>query len=510
MAHRSLFDWFAATVRRWPSEVALEVEDHRLTYRQLAEAVDRAASLIGDTHGSLPRRVGILASRSLAAYAGYLAGLRIGATIVPLNPAFPPERNQLLCERADIDIVITDQKTAEQASALPKRVTRLDLADDDLVRGPVPGIPWNERPNDVAYVLFTSGSTGIPKGVPVSHSNVDPYLRFNIARYQVGPGCRLSQAFDLTFDPSVFDLFVAWGSGATLVVPQKAELMAPIDYVNSRRLTHWFSVPWLISMTDRLGQLTSDVMPGLRWSLFAGEQLTVDQAESWQRAATGSVIENIYGPTELTVTCTSYRVPAERPDWPVTPNGTIPIGNAYPFMDILVLDEDGNEAIEGELCVRGPQRFGGYLDPHDNVGRFMTFDDGTGRPYDGSTPLQPSHWYRTGDRVRWLDDELVHLGRLDAQVKIQGCRIEPGEIEAVVRAQKNVEEAVVLVVPTARGALEIVAIYTGGDIPSRDLARSLQKRLPRYMVPKRFKHLESFPLNANGKIDRRRLVEDFV
>ncbi|MDH2424609.1 amino acid adenylation domain-containing protein [Sphaerisporangium sp. TRM90804] len=509
-----LYDWFSAGAEKWPSEIAIEVDGLQLSYRRLEHAVARMAGLINRAHGSRPpRRVGILAARSLAAYAGYLAALRLGATVVPLNPAFPPDRNRLLCDRAGVDVVITDESAAGQVSSLPPGVTLVNPAADAwraLLNGPVPDIPPCGRTNDVAYILFTSGSTGIPKGVPIRHENVAPYLDFNIERYQVGPGCRLSQAFDLTFDPSVFDLFVAWGAGATLVVPRKDELMAPVDFVNARRVTHWFSVPWYISMTSRLDQLTPDSMPGLRWSLFAGEQLTVEQADAWRTAAPRSVIENIYGPTELTVTCTGYRLPARRADWPVTANATVPIGRPYPFMETRVVDESGREAPEGELCVRGPQRFAGYLDSGDDAGRFLEIDDDGARPYDGTAPLESSHWYRTGDRVRWADGELVHLGRLDAQVKINGCRVELGEIEAAVRGQECVREAVVLVVPSARGAMEIVAVYTGEEARSRDLVTSVRRRLPRYMVPSRFKRLASFPLNANGKIDRRRLAEELT
>ncbi len=356
--------------------------------------------------------------------------------------------------------------------------------------------PPPSEPVDLAYILFTSGSTGTPKGVPVRHSNVIAYLDHVVPRYGTGPGSRMSQSFDLTFDPSVFDMFVAWTSGATLVVPDRRELLAVSEFVERRGITHWFSVPSVVSLAQRLRRLRPGCMPGLRWSLFAGEQLTLAQARAWRAAAPNSEIENIYGPTELTVTCTEFRLPDG--SWPDTANSTVPIGRVYPRLEHRILDE--------ELVVRGPQRFPGYLDPVDNAGRFVD-DDGV--VYDGSGPLTDAHWYRTGDRVARQDGELVHLGRLDQQVKVQGYRVELGEVEAALRALPGVEDAVVLAVPDRSGHIDLFAAYTGAATDCGDLLDRLRQRLPAYMIPRTATALDALPLNANGKIDRRALADSF-
>jgi amino acid adenylation domain-containing protein len=463
----SMYEWFAASAGRHPNATALEVEDQRLTYAELEDMSGRIAATLGSA-----RKVGLPAVRSVHAYAGYLAVQRIGGTAVPLNPAFPAARNETIAKAAGLDAVLTEDR-APRAETAPVRT------------------PDEE---DVCYILFTSGSTGTPKGVPIQHRNVDAYLRHVIPRYEIGVGDRLSQTFDLTFDLSVFDLFAAWGAGATLVVPHRNDLMAPARFVVERRITHWFSVPSVVSFAMRLRGLRPNCMPDLRWSLFCGEPLTEAHAAAWQAAAPGSVLENLYGPTELTLSCSQFRYTE-----PLGTGESVPIGELYPGLEAIVIDETGLPAQTGELCVRGPQRFSGYLDPSDNAGRFMRFAGGRAEVVDTA---EPEHWYRTGDRVRAGEHGLVHLGRLDHQVKVRGYRVELGEVEAELRRQPGVRDAVVMAVPGRLGETKLAAACTGE--PGEALA-ALRSRLPEYMVPETLTVLDALPLNANGKIDRRAL-----
>ncbi|MYS19830.1 AMP-binding enzyme C-terminal domain-containing protein, partial [Streptomyces sp. DvalAA-14] len=340
-------------------------------------------------------------------------------------------------------------------------------------------------------------------GVPIRQANISAYLAHVIPRYEVGPGARLSQSFDLTFDVSVFDMFTAWGGGATLVVPDHDEVLTPVRFVTGRGITHWCSVPSVVSFARRMRALRPGSMPGLRFSLFAGEPLSLQQAAAWQAAAPGSRLENFYGPTELTVTCSEYRLPAETADWPATANGTVPIGRVYPHLEHVVLDPDGRPATEGELCVRGPQRFPGYLDPADNAARFWDLD-GDRPAVSGDLAAVPPHlWYRTGDRVRPDGDRgLLHLGRLDQQVKVAGYRVELGEIEAALRDQPAVHDAVVLALDAPRGGTELHAVCTGDGAEPGLLLDALRSRLPAYMVPATLRVLSELPLNGNGKTDR--------
>ncbi|WP_343242835.1 amino acid adenylation domain-containing protein [Streptomyces sp. SID12501] len=494
----TLWDRFARTADRHPDRPALTAGDTTLSYAELrtrAEAL--AARLCAD--GPPPRRVALLADRTPVTYAAYLAVQRLGAAVVPLNPAAPPGRNEAVVRQAGAALVLADaagdaRPAGRAAPLLPVALTdRADGADLRALAGP--------GPQDTAYILFTSGSTGRPKGVVIQHANTDAYLDHAVERTGAGPQSRLSQTFDLTFDPSVFDMFVAWSTGAALVVPTRDELMDPAGFVARHGLTHWFSVPSVVSLAARLRRLAPNSMPTLRYAAFAGEPLTLQQARSFAAAAPGARLENLYGPTELTVTCTGYRLPAAPADWPRTANGTVPIGTAHPGAETLVADGEMRPDAEGELLVRGAQRFPGYLDPADDLGRFAAGEPGKGlAPYTGGQ-LTEAHWYRTGDRVTWDGDDLVHLGRLDSQVKISGYRVELGEVEEALRSRPDVVDAVV-VARTDRSAPVLQAVYTGDATDTAPLLEALQQRLPPYMVPRTLLRLPALPLNLNGKTDR--------
>jgi non-ribosomal peptide synthetase component F len=369
--------------------------------------------------------------------------------------------------------------------------------------------------SDLAYIMFTSGSTGRPKGVPIRQHNISAYLEFIIGEYEIGPDCRLSHTFGMAFDASVYDMFCAWGAGAALVVPDRKDLHNPVDYITRRGLTHWHSVPSLVAIAQGLGKLPLGRATGLRHSVFGGERVSVQHCELWREVAPNSRIHNNYGPTETTITASAYTLPEDRGRWPATPNDSVPIGAVHRHLESLIVGAESD--IEGELCIRGPQRFDGYLDANDNVGRFLRMTGPRGEILvDPAEPVTAEHWYRTGDRVRATPDGLVHLGRLDDQVKIAGYRMEPSEIEAAACRFPEVTQAVAVAVPGAgrsdaiaeigRSEPRLSLFYTGRALDPGEFARRLREVLPRQMVPRTFHHVEAIPLNVNGKVDRRALA----
>ena len=495
-----LYHWFEASAARYGRRTALEIDGSSYTYQQLAAMAESLAARIRRESPVVPERIGLLADRGVLAYVGYLAVQRLGRSVVPLNPAFPAARIDYMISASGAGLVLVDPRCAAP-HVTGVRLLTVDPAEDEA-GSPAPLPPLAGAPEAEAYLLFTSGSTGTPKGVPIRQRNVSAFLRTVRHRYRLSPDSRCSQCFDLTFDLSVFDLFAVWSAGATLVVPSRNDLLRPVTFVTGAALTHWFSVPSAISRAQAGGRLRPGSMPSLRQSLFCGEPLTAQQARAWKQAAPRSTLVNLYGPTELTISCSDYTLPADAADWPETPTGALPIGEVYPGLEHAVLDSSGQPAAEGELCVRGPQRFDGYLDPAANRGRFHP------EPSAGAA-VPRDHWYRTGDRVTTREGLLLFLGRTDQQVKVNGYRIELGEIEAALRSLDGVTDAVVVAAPVSPAAAELglFAVCLAPDREPADLRADLVRGLPGYLVPRRVLTVDRLPSNSNGKVDRRAVAD---
>ncbi|WP_419998941.1 AMP-binding protein [Streptomyces boninensis] len=473
-----------------PDRTALRVDDLSVTYETLHELALHQAGALAARAGSGPHRVAVLADKGITAYVGLLAALYAGATVVPLNPRFPAESLRSMLTAADVRTVVADATGRAALSA-----TGLDLPVlDEAAAAPPLDTPTAVRPSDVAYILFTSGSTGRPKGVPVTHAANRHYFRLLDERYDFGPGDVFSQYFGLNFDCAMFELFCAWGHGAALhAIPPAAHRDLPA-FVTERRMTVWFSVPSAIAFAQRVGGLAPGAMPTLRWSLFAGEALLCGDAAAWQAAAPRSHVENLYGPTELTITIAGHRWSPETSASRAV-NDVVPIGRVHSGHELLLLDGEKESPAEGDLCISGPQLTPGYLDAADDAGRFF---ERHGR-----------RWYRTGDRVRRLaDGELAYLGRMDSQVQIQGVRVELAEVDHAVRQCSGIQNAATVTRPAPGGGLELVVYYTGDRVHPATLRRALSVRLPEAILPKAFRHVSEFPLNANRKIDRKRLAGD--
>ncbi|GAA2689350.1 amino acid adenylation domain-containing protein [Streptomyces lunalinharesii] len=509
MTTPTLYQLFADSAARHPDRPALEVQGARLTYAELEESVARLAGRITEEFGGVPDRVGILAARSLPTYVGYLAALRLGATVVPMNPAFPAARNLEIATSADVDLIVLDRAGAKQQDQLTASHRALLMGEtEDSLAEPYgkPVAPIAAPGDGIAYILHTSGSTGHPRAVPIRHRNVVPAISWVITEYDFGPDDRTSQNVELTFDVAVYELFVTWGCGATLVVPRVDDVVRASAFVNAQQITHWFCVPSVGHLAARVGALAPGSMPSMRLVVFGGERLIAAQAEQWAAAAPNAELHNLYGPTEVSILCTGQRLGERGELRGPGSNGTMPIGQVLPHLDYVLLSEDGHPADPGELCVRGNQRFDGYLDPAGDAGRFLIWEPGTtARVHTGDGPVTDRHWYRTGDRVRTEDGSLVFLGRVDDQVKVRGHRIEVGEIEAALTRHAHIREAVVVARESDLGGT-LVAFYTGTEIPSGKLTSFLREQFPVYMIPGRFIHQEAFPLNANGKVDRKALT----
>ena len=518
---RSLISGFLHSVKTSPAHPALELGDDVLTYEQLWNYAGKITARLQETLDASEGVVALLASRSVGAYGGILGILGSGRGYCPLNPKFPFDRTLVMLKASGCRTLIVGQECAATLeSLLPHLEQQLTILIPDagwepnasaakkhrvitareLTKVAKPAEP-HPSPDATAYLLFTSGSTGVPKGVAVSQSNACAYMEYAKKRFGFRADDRCSQNFDLTFDLSVHDLFVCWDAGATLV-PYSEQTLTPATLVDEKELTCWFSVPSVAMFASKVGLLTPGAFPTLRWSLFCGEALSASLAEAWQQSANNSIVENLYGPTEATIAITWYRwdsktSPAE------CVSGLVPIG--WPFDDQQICAINDNREVvptgeSGELCLGGSQVTRGYLnDPEKTAKSFVKLAH-TGEKI----------WYRTGDMVR-MDARgcAYYLGRRDFQVKISGYRVELQEIDLVLREASKTELAVAIPWPLSEGSASgIVGVLSGAD-PALDaeIIKACQTRLPRYMVPTRIYHFEQMPLNVNGKIDRGKITE---
>ena len=485
----------------FPQRPALAVGSEELSYAELGARAAAIASAIAERGpAGAPPLTAVFASRSSTAFAGVLGALWAGHGYVPLNPSFPAERCRGMLERSGCRTLIVDAEAAEQLGelldGLEQEIEVIAPDAEDLVGSVEPMLVDADA---IAYLLFTSGSTGRPKGVGVAHGNVVSFIEAVAERYGVSEKDRLSQTFDMTFDLSVFDMFLAWERGACVCCPSERQLMAPARFIRDSELTIWFSVPSLAALMRKLRMLKPESFPSLRWSLFCGEPLPAELAGAWLQAAPNSTVENLYGPTEATIACTVHTYAADEAS---TANGIVPIGVPIGETETMVADPELNEVEpggDGELLVRGPQVTPGYWqDAEKTAAAFVV------------PPGRAERHYRTGDRVRRplnADETLTYIGRMDHQIKVLGHRVELGEIEAALRDASGIDAAIAVGWPlTDSGAGGIVAFLGDPEADVAAIREALSGRLPEYMLPRRYELLEALPLNANGKFDRKAML----
>lgn len=514
---RTLVSGFLHSLRAYSARPALELGERVLTYEELWDYSGRITSWL--QHSPPENVIAVLASRSIAAYGGILGVLASGRGYVPLNPKFPLERTLTMLNASGCRTLLVGEECADTLRELLPRVSRPLTVISPDASGPI----GENRPHRIigvqdlksvaepcdpqvgedatAYLLFTSGSTGIPKGVAISQSNVRAYMNYAAKRFGINADDRCSQNFDLTFDLSVHDLFTCWNAGATLC-PYTEQTLTPATLIDEKGITVWFSVPSVAMFASKVGLLAPGAFPTLRWSLFCGEALSASIAAAWQEAASNSIVENLYGPTEATIAITAYRWDSQNSPAECV-SGLVPIGWPYEGQQVCVVDNDLSlvkNGESGELCLGGSQVTAGYLnDPEKTARSFVRL------PHTGSKV-----WYRTGDLVNQDDRGCVfYLGRRDFQVKINGYRVELQEIDLVLREAAGTEMAVAIPWPLSNGSASgIVGVISGANgTDDQQILSACASRLPRYMVPARIVHFSEIPLNVNGKIDRGKIAE---
>ena len=485
----------------------------QLTYQQLDALSNRCARLIRNL-GVVPGdAVCISGTKRLHTFAFMVGCLKAGAAYCVIDPDSPAERLRKIVDtcrpRALVGEGALTRKLADVAQALG---AALVVSDDDtferqlegLVDGPLAesDIYTGAHP---AYVMFTSGSTGFPKGAVMTHANVLNLIDWARDCYQITPDDVMTNVNALYFDNSVFDFFASLWNGATLVPFTRDEVRDPkalVDKLESMRCTSWFSVPSLLIFLQTMKATDGVRLRSIRRFIFGGEGYPKEKLKRlFDLYADGARFFNVYGPTECTCICSSYEVTAD--DF-TDLTGLCPLGDMAPNFDCLILGNDDETVPDGEvgeLCLLGPNVGRGYWnDPVRTRERFVQ---------NPRNDRFPEIMYRTGDLVRRDSaDGKVHIvGRQDNQIKHMGYRIEIEEIEAGINTLSYIDEAVV-VYAQVNGAGRIVAYVAAESAPDPARFRQdLRAVLPDYMIPSQVHHRSVLPKNANGKLDRRAVAE---
>ncbi len=525
---RLLQEWVGLQAEQRPDARAVVFARDALTYGGLEDFANRLARLLKAAGCKRGDRVGLFLPKSIPAIVGILGTLKADCVYVPIDTQSPPTRVARMLEVGGSRLVLATGPTGRLLNEVLSigglresvRVGWMEggrSADygfepefcwDDLAA--VSGRPLDSQntSDDPAHILFTSGSTGIPKGVMITHTSVIHFVRWAIGYFGTSPSDRISCHPPLHFDLSTFDIFGTFAAGAQLhLVPRELNLLPHrlADFIRDSELTQWFSVPSALTHVAKLDVVRFNDFPTLKRLLWCGETFPTPALIYWMKRLPHVSFTNLYGPTEATIASSYYRVPR----CPEHERAPIPIGQACDGEELLVLDDELRPVapgVIGHLYIRGVGLSPGYWnDPEKTKAVFL-------RNPHSSDPND--RIYKTGDLAKIGEDGFLYLiGRADSQIKSRGYRIELGEIEAALNAIHGVRECAVVALSTdGFEGTAICCAYVpapGIEISPRTLRRKLAEMLPPYMIPTRWMVLESMPQNANGKINRPKLKEQF-
>jgi amino acid adenylation domain-containing protein len=523
--HRLLQHWVTEHAQRRSDATAVVCDGNRLTYAELDAQSTKLARLLRESGCRPGDRVALLARKSTAALVAIFGIYKAEAIYVPLDPASPSARLQKIlgsCEcrwmlaGGNVSAVLAEilkqprwrdglsigWLDTERPQDIPVTFTLSDLSAYSAEPR-----DYQSRPTDPAHILFTSGSTGDPKGVVISHANGVHCAEWARKYFSVNATDRLSCHPPLPFDMSFMDILTAAAAGAELhlVSPEVSVMPNGVaEFIRESSVTQWFSVPSVLRYMAQFDRVRQDDFPALKRVLWAGDVLPTPTLMYWMKRLPHVSFTNLYGPTETTIVSSVYTVP-ECPD---DPRVSIPIGVACEGEELLVLDaamRPTRVGDTGEIHIGGAGVASGYWGQPALTDAVFVPD-----PRNAGKRL-----YKTGDLGKVGEDGLVYiLGRSDSQIKCRGYRIELAEIEAALHTITGLTESAVVALPSERfeGSIICCAYCAVPDLGLNPVAlrRELSRMIPSYMLPSQWLALSSLPMNANGKVDRRMLKQAFT
>ncbi|MGL4343557.1 MAG: amino acid adenylation domain-containing protein, partial [Cellulosilyticaceae bacterium] len=489
---------FNRQVERSPERIAAVFGEDTLTYKELNERANSVAHRLKQKGVGPDSVVGLMVERSLEMIIGIVAIIKAGGAYMPISPTYPEDRIRYMLEDSQAKVLLTQERFISQVSY----DEIIDLEEASLYTSHRHNILQTSRVDSLAYIIYTSGSTGKPKGVMIEHTSAINRIEWMQKKYPIYEGDVILQKTPFTFDVSVWEIFwwMFTGSSVYFLKPEGEKDPSEIlKAIQERQITTMHFVPSMLGLFLEYYELHQETydLSSLKQVFASGEALTTSQVEKFNKLLHSKYhtrLYNLYGPTEATVDVSYYDCPSDEHI------ERVPIGKPIDNTRLYVLDKQKRLqpiGVAGELYISGVGVARGYLNrPELTAEKFM--ED----PY-----YEGYRMYRSGDLTKWLaNGEIEYLGRIDNQVKIRGLRIELGEIEARLEEYEGINEVAVTVRKDDQGSQYLCGYYTGPETLSVEtLRKHITQKLPDYMVPAYFTKLDTMPLSANGKLDRKAL-----
>ena len=491
---KTITDYLDITAKKYPEKIGVKDIDKQYTFSKIRENALKVGSVLGEK-GLFKKPIAIFLDKNVDCFCSMFGVAYSGNFYTILDVTMPQDRIERILRILDAEAIITDKKHEQDIQKLDLKFSPIYIEDiytrtiNNLM---IECIQNRIIDTDVLYILFTSGSTGDPKGVIISHRNVITYMEWSGKVFGFDSNTIFGSQTPFYFSMSVLDIFQTIRTGAEFVIIPKKLFSLPgdlISYIDETQINTIYWVPSALCQLANINALDNPKLKCVKMILFAGEVMPAKQLNMWRRALPDAFYANLFGPTEVTDICTYYIL-----DRDISDDESIPIGKTCDNMDVFIVDENGKEVTgtqEGEMLVRGASvAYGYYKNPEKTKEAFI------------QNPLQDFYEekvYRTGDLVHYNENgEIIYVSRKDFQIKHMGYRIELGEIETAASAIAQIDR-VCCIYDMANS--ELVLFYTGA-IDAKDIKKNIKKKVPRYMIPTRYVTMEEMPLNLNGKIDR--------
>lgn len=495
---KSILQSLEDTTRKFPNKIAFEDINRSTTYQEFTDNAKKIGTRLLKIN-QINQAISIFMDKSVACLETMMGILYSGNFYTVLDAKSPEERIQHIIKTLQPMAIVVDKKNLEKAKKLDfsgKLLVYEEIVETQIEEEKLKEISEKIIDTDPMYILFTSGSTGVPKGTVISHRAVLSYATWVKETFNITEQTKFGNQTPFYFSMSITDVFSTILTGATLYIIPKMYFSFPVkllEYLKEKEINTIYWVPSALCIVANLGALEEVQLPNLKKILFAGEVMPMKQLNMWREKFPDTMFANLYGPTETTDICTYYIV-----DRKFENTETLPIGRHCNNCDVLIIKEDGTKAEkgeEGELCARGSFLALGYYNNPEKTSQVFV-----------QNPLNKSYpeiIYKTGDIVKENErGEIIYISRKDYQIKHMGYRIELGEIETAIN---SIDGIIACACVYDEINSKIVLFYQGNKLEEKDLLEQAKTKLPNYMCPNEIHCIEKMPYNANGKIDRKEL-----